>query len=194
MVKLPFVVEPRLKPRLEKVGSDESGYLECERRGYLTSGEKAFVQQAFSNDDSTILLIGLARKVAHHYEVDVSSAYQAVIAVLSGGEPEGFESLQALFFEDINNCIRELTNLQAREDMVMALCMLRYRVNTEASVEDVMGLHPDVVKGLVELYRDEEARSVERLKGEVKEDEIQDGMTEDKIKEAEKKPKVANVT
>ena len=45
MAPLPFVVEPRRKPIVERVGNEESGVIEIERRGYLTTGEKTFVQQ-----------------------------------------------------------------------------------------------------------------------------------------------------
>jgi hypothetical protein len=34
MAKLPFVVEPRLKPIIEEIGSEESGKIQIERRGY----------------------------------------------------------------------------------------------------------------------------------------------------------------
>ena len=51
-VKIPFVVQPNLKPVKEQVGTETSGKIEIERRGYVTVSEKAFVQAATEGDDS----------------------------------------------------------------------------------------------------------------------------------------------
>ena len=47
---LPFVVQPKYEPILERVGTDESGIIEIERRKYLTVQEKAIVQGAMEGD------------------------------------------------------------------------------------------------------------------------------------------------
>ena len=59
MGKLPFVVQPRLKAIKERIGSEDAGYIEIERRGYLTSGEKSFVQQIQQQELKHLLLLQL---------------------------------------------------------------------------------------------------------------------------------------
>ena len=61
---LPFVVQPRLKPVIERIGSEESGVFEIERRGYLSVAEKAIAQQASGGDDSVRQLYVLAGRIA----------------------------------------------------------------------------------------------------------------------------------
>ena len=44
MGKLPFVVAPKLKSKIETLGTEVSGKIEIERKGYLTVGEKGFME------------------------------------------------------------------------------------------------------------------------------------------------------
>ena len=64
MAKLPFVVEPRRKPEIVTIGTEDSGTIEIVRKGYLTAGEKAFMQSQSSNDTVLRSLLSLAREVA----------------------------------------------------------------------------------------------------------------------------------
>lgn len=161
MVKLPFVVQPKREPIIEQIGSEESGVITIERRGYLTSGEKAFVQQAISSDDGTLRIIGLARKVAKGGSIE--SGYQDVMSIL-GGNPTGDERLKQIeveYFSEFTELLNSLSLMQSKEELITALCLLMYRVDPGASVDDVLELHPDIVKGLALLYKDEERKSIE---------------------------------
>ena len=66
---LPFVVQPRRTTVIERVGTEKSGILEIERRGYLTTGEMAFVQQQTTSDDSTEKLLDLVQKVSKKFKI-----------------------------------------------------------------------------------------------------------------------------
>ena len=165
MVKLPFVIEPRRKPIMERIGSEDSGYIEIERRGYLTSGEKAFVQQAVSSDEGTIRIIGLSRKIASQNNTALESAYRDVISIL-GGNSSGDERLKAIedeYFEEFSDVLNTLALMQSREQLIAAVCLLKYRVDADMDVNTVLDLHPDIVSGLGELYKEEERKSVEKL-------------------------------
>ena len=61
---LPFVVQPRLQPIVEQVGTEESGIIEIERRGYLSVAEKAIAQQAVGGDDSVRKMYVLGGRIA----------------------------------------------------------------------------------------------------------------------------------
>lgn len=164
MAKLPFVVEPRVKPIVEEVGSEESGKIQIERRGYLTSGEKAFFQQVKQSDQGTARLIGLSRKVSRSLGLEMPKAYEAVIRVLSGAAAgDADKKIEEEFAEELSGVIQELANGQASDELLMAACLLRYRIDAEIQMDEVMKLHPDIILGLASLYRDEENKVLERL-------------------------------
>lgn len=165
MVKLPFVVEPRRKPIMERIGSQDSGYIEIERRGYLTSGEKAFVQQAVSSDEGTIRIIGLSRKIAAKQNCALEVAYRDVISILggSGKDDSRLKEIEDEFFEEFSDVLNTLALMQSREQLIAAVCLLKYRVDPDMDVNTVLELHPDIVSGLGDLYKDEENKSVTRL-------------------------------
>jgi hypothetical protein len=164
MAKLPFVVEPRLTPVIEEIGSEESGKIEIERRGYLTSGEKAFFQQVKQSDQGTTRLIALSRKVSRAASIEMTEAYDMVIRILSGlGESEVEKKIEEEFAEDFSSVIQDLANSQASDEILMAACLLRYRINSNVEMDDIMKLHPDIIAGLANLYREEDNKVLERL-------------------------------
>lgn len=185
MARLPFVVEPRLKPIIDRVGSEESGIIEIERRGYLTAGEKNFVQQVQQGDASAGAIIGLARKVAREYSIDLEQAYNIVTAVITGSVASDNQiavQVEAKFAEEIQRTLNDLTNAQSKSDLVQAACMVINRIDNEFQIEEVVKLHPDIIADLAQLYRDEEARSIEKLKQGT---EVEETFS---IEEIEKKP------
>lgn len=185
MANLPFVVQPRLAPVIELIGSEESGKIEIERRGYLTSGEKAFVQQVLQYDNGTGELIGLARKVARRFSMKLDGAYELVLKVISNNaEGENVAELEEEFAEEITSVIKNLTNAQTKEELLTATCLIRYRINPEFEMDDIVKLHPDIISGLARLYKEEEAKSIEKLERNAPEEVA----TEETMEDLEKKP------
>lgn len=165
MAKLPFVVQPRRQPIIEQIGSEEAGYVSIERRGYLTGGEKAFVQQAISSDEGTLKIINLARKFSGSSGRSIEEGYNDVMTIL-GGNPSKDPRLTALElenFSEFTELLNSLTIMQSKEEIITALCLLMYRVNIDITLDDVMVLHPDIIKGLAVLYKEEEAKSLARF-------------------------------
>lgn len=190
MTSLPFVVQPRRKSIIERIGSEDSGILEVERRGYLTSGEKAFVQQVQQLDGGTSEIIALSRRVARKHGFSMDRAYNIVLAIIAGikDDDESFQSvceqIEIEFSEELTSAVKEMSTVQIREELLMATCMLKYRVNQDIDMDEVTALHPDLITGLANLYRDEDRRSVEAFKA------IENAESEKQIsvEEAEKKP------
>jgi hypothetical protein len=189
MIKLPFVVEPRRQPILEKVGTEESGMIEVERRGYLTTGEKSFVQQVQQMDSGSNEIITLSRQVARRYALGMDKAYMLVLQIISAGaaaddkEAALISEIEQEFAEELTMVVKGMATAQMREDLVLAACLLQYRVNGEFALSDISGIHPDLIAGLAQLYREEEARMVSAFQEE-KEPEAKPVS----IEEAEKKP------
>lgn len=172
MAKLPFLVEPRLKPRIEVVGTEESGQIEIERKGFLTASEKAFVQAQANEDDTTQEVVRMTRKLGNQYKVDMQTAYEALTEAMQG-QTEG-ELAKKVFDdhqEEIGELLTRMATMTDRKVLLQALCMLLYRVDPEIKAEDVMEAHPDLLQALSDLFVDEENRSVERLKELVSEGE-----------------------
>lgn len=192
-MKLPFVVEPRRKPIMERIGSEESGIIEIERRGYLSTGEKAFFQQVQQYDSGTSEIVTVSRKIARRHSLGMDKAYNIAIGLISGlksdkeDEAELLRDIEEEFAEDLTNVVKGLAASQVREELVMAACLLRYRVDADFSIDSIGAIHPDIIAGLAALYRDEDRRSIDAFK----EDTEVENDAPQSIEEAEKKPEKA---
>ena len=178
--KLPFVVQPRSKPRLETIGTEESGQIQVERRGYLSAGERSFHQSNINQDETMKIMLRAARSIGEKRGLGMKEAYEVLRTALNSGD----DSLWIEFNEEINDLMTELAKNKSTEEVVKAYCILAFRVSTDIEVEDVLEMHPDLINGLVELFNDEEARSVEKLNKEFGSEESDKGAD---ILEAEKK-------
>lgn len=177
--RLPFIVEPRLKPRLEVVGTEESGQLEIERRGFLTAAEKAFVQAQGEEDTTTREMIQLTRTVGQKYKLDMQSAYELLTNVMQGDAKTKNEMNCAEQYQDeIADLLAKMASMGERKILVQALCMLVYRVDSEIDATTVMETHPDLLLALSDLYADEERRSTERLQDVFTEGKAPEGTAE----------------
>lgn len=189
MAKLPFVVQPRRQPIIELIGSEDSGKIEIERRGYLTSGEKSFVQQVQQYDGGTGEIVTLSRRAARKYGLSMDKSYGLILQIISGetasnaADEKLAESIETDFADDLTAVVRGLSATQVREDLVMAACMLKYRVDPDFDIGDIADIHPDLINGLAALYRDEDRRSLEAFQ-----DLVKDESSKESLEEIEKKP------
>ncbi len=152
--KLPFVVQPRLKPIIETVGTEESGKIEIERRGYLTVGEKAFAQAVSSSDGSISELFTLVQSIAKE------SGNPSEVVFKDIQSNEGADYLDP-YRERLTEKMLSLSAYEERHKLVGATALLVSRINSSWTAEDTMELHPDLIQGLYELYEDEEKKSLE---------------------------------
>ena len=154
-VTLPFVVAPRREPIVHRVGTEESGIIEIQRKGYLTVAEKSFMQQASTGDDSVIQLQKLAAQVARKHGIQIAE----VVDKLSSGDFG--DDIFSGFEDDVAEVTSSLTSFEERRRAIAASCMLYFRVSDKFSSDNVLELHPDLILGLYELYKLEEEKSVE---------------------------------
>ena len=162
MANLPFVVAPRLNSRIEILGSDTSGKIEIERKGFLTVGEKSFMSNVASQETVLQAVMKLSRTVSSTYKLGQQDAYQQVVLAVTDPSACKYPVL-----DDFSSEIAELAALlmaaEQKKRLMMAYCMLVYRVNDDLTMNDVIELHEDLVDALADLYVDEENKSVERL-------------------------------
>jgi hypothetical protein len=201
MARLPFVVEPKRKSIIESIGSEDSGLIQIERRGYLTAGEKSFVQQVQQFDNGTTEIITVSRRVAREYGLGMDRAYNLVLAIISasqGVNPEDQEliaKIESDFAEQLTAVVKGLAAGQTREDLIYAVCLVKYRIDPTFETDEIAEVHPDIINGLAKLYREEEARSIEAWLANV--DEVEDdskAVSTKSIEEVEKKPVKASVS
>ncbi len=159
---LPFVVQPRLKPIVEQIGTEESGIIEIERRGYLTVAEKAIVQQATQGDDSVRAVYALGGRIARETSKQQLDVMQDLM------QPQRPEYMAPWEDEILENLISMMA-YQERVNIVQATALIICRVEEAWTVDQSMDLHPDLVTGLAVLFSEEDARSVEALQAAVKE-------------------------
>lgn len=153
---LPFVVQPRLKPVIERIGSEESGVFEIERRGYLSVAEKAIAQQASGGDDSVRQLYVLAGRIARE------TGRQQAQVVTDLSEQERPEYLEA-YDEEIISAMVNMVEFNDRLTIIQATALLICRIDSEWSVEQTMELHPDILADLSRLFIDEDNKSIDAL-------------------------------
>lgn len=155
--KLPFVVQPRRKPIIEVLGSEESGKVEIKRMGYLTVAEKMYVQSTVMADGSVAHLHRLAARIAKETGRDA----QTVMAEF----PEQHEYLEPYSVE-IGDALAMMLSYQEKLKVVSVAALLSLRVNDEITIEEVMDLHPDLMEDIYKLYQDEERKSMEAFERE----------------------------
>lgn len=164
MAKLPFIVEPRLKPRKEVLGTEASGKIEIERRGYLTAAERAFMQSQVSEDGSTQEIVRLCRKIGLKHKIDMQAAYELLSEVMAGtASSKAALKIADEYEAEISAIMTEMMDTEARKSLIAALCLLMYRIDSEIEADEVLNLHRDLLEALEQLYKDEESRSTKRL-------------------------------
>lgn len=167
MANFPFVVQPRLKPIIERVGSEIAGYIECKRQGYLSVGEKAGVRQITSAYDATAETIALSKKVSSQYKIDLQAGYELVSIAITG---QGASTKRTLdisekYHEEISSIVGKMSQAVVFSEMAKAFVLLLYRVEGagEVTMDSVSEIHPDLITALADLYDEEEAKTVEKL-------------------------------
>jgi len=183
MGKLPFVVEPRLPSIIEEIGSDESGKIQIERKGYLTVGERAFSQSSMEGVDVHGTVFSLVKKIAAGLKCTKEEAHASVTRLITDAPSCDLdEKVQENYEEDLTTILSLLVESQKRKELVQAYTLLLYRVDPTIQVSDVLGQHPDLISGLSKLFEEEEARSIKKL------EEAMPAKNEPEVKEeAEKK-------
>lgn len=190
MTKFPFVVGPKNRVVVERIGSEEAGYIEIERLGYLTVGEQATVQQAVASDSSSQRLLSLVRRCASSYKLDMEEAYKSVMGAMGAGQTtKTAERILKDHGDEIEEITTALTAAQGHQQMVKAFVMLSFRVSDKLEFNELVHLHPDLLAALVELYEAEEKKSLERLSFSLSEngEEAEEEASAEILEQAEKK-------
>lgn len=157
MAKLPFVTQPRLKPIQEEVGTENSGKILVERRGYLTVSEKMFVQAGLKDDNSQAMLFQLINKISTEEGIPPQQVLQDMTE--GGSLPEYAKSCA----DELTTVLERVSDMNEKTKLLGAAALLMSRVDPDIDMDEVMDLHPELIEQLYLLYSDEENCSLERL-------------------------------
>lgn len=173
MGKLPFVIAPKLKSKIETLGTDISGKIEIERKGYLTVGEKGFMANAQSQDTVLQKIMKLSRAVSKEFKLSQREAYDAVVESVTDAANCKYDLFKK-HADEIAELASEMMVQESKKALMMAYCLLVYRVDEDIDMNDVVGLHEDLINELAAFYLEEEAKSIDRLiEKDEKEEEIE---------------------
>ena len=150
---LPFVVQPRLEPIIERVGSEESGMIEIARKGYLTVAEKSIIEQATNDVSESGELIAAVKAIAKAEGMPVADVFEQL-------QGEAGQDLLVKYSQEVAIAASAGQSQQTKIRVVAATALILCRIDPEWTVEQSMELHPDLLDGLYELYLDEDSRSL----------------------------------
>lgn len=170
---LPFIVQPRLKPIIEVVGTEDSGQIEIERKGYLTVSEKAIVQASMKNDESLAATMRIAAKIA---QAEGIASADIFTDMGKDPRPEYLEKYESELLEMFAAMVQQ----EERMKLVAVTALILTRINPEWEATDTVELHPDLQDAIFKLYQDEEKRSIEALEDAAKEKGVEKKGTEGK--------------
>ena len=150
---LPFVVKPRLAPIMERIGNEDIGIWEIERRGYLTVAEKAFTQAASIDDDSMTMLQGLSARIASETGRSRLEVFEAIT-----GQGEEVHDWMIPYQDEISKVVMSMMMFQEKLKFVQATALIFSRIDSDWSIDQTLELNQAHVDQLAELYVDEEAK------------------------------------
>jgi hypothetical protein len=159
MKKLPFVVQPRSKPVLVDIGTEDTGIFKIERRGYLNVAEKTFVDNFTQSSENIRKIVDLATKVGIAKRLPREEAYEMLMSIMSGKElDKTTKDIYASFSDEIADLTTSLAETQNKRSLAVAFVLLQSRVDTEWTLDDTLGLDPIIIDQLNILYDEEEAK------------------------------------
>jgi len=175
--KLPFVVQPRRSGRKIQVGTDESGIIEIEQRGYLTVSEKYYVNQITSNDKTLSLMVALANKISKESKRSNKESYEVISKYLQGeADKKDSEMMESKFTEELQEITAEISRVAATRELAQVTVLMRSRVDDDWTTEDTFEMHPDLLGAISELYQKEEAKEYPELEESITQDAYEEAV------------------
>lgn len=158
---LPFVVKPRLAPIVERIGNEDIGIFEIERRGYLTVAEKAFAQASSIEDDSVLAIQSITGKISRETGKSRDEVMQAIVDGM-------IADFLAPYSDELGHAVAGMSLYEEKIKFVRATALIYSRIDSDWSIEQTLELHEQLVEELAELYSDEERRDTSAIQASLK--------------------------
>lgn len=159
MAKLPFVVAPKIKTRKVRLGTEDTGIIEIEKRGYLSVAEKSFVDTVLQQSDGVTQIVKLATLIARNRKISVETAYTQVVAAISAeNKTKAQEEIAAEYASEISEIQSGMMESMSRKSIACTTILIQTRINPDWTIEDTMTLQPELLAEFSSFYDSEEAK------------------------------------
>ena len=160
MAKLPFVVAPKIKSEIVKLGNENVGIVEIEKRGYLTVAEKSFVDSVMQGSDAITNIVKLANKVSRKKKMQVEKVYNIILQIVSGNSESGTAStISDEYSDEIAKIQSEMIESVQRKAIAATTVLVQSRINPEWQIEDTLNLQPELIAYFSDFYDNEDLGS-----------------------------------
>ena len=159
MAVLPFVVQPKKNTEILRLGNEEIGIIEIERKGYLTVAEKSFVDSVTQGSDGVTQLVYLANRVSKEQKTTPEKAYLAITDVLQNRITSKLhEAVSSEYGEELSQVTAKMSESMQRRAIAATTVLIQTRINHDWTFEDTLTLDPAFLEQFTELYDREENR------------------------------------
>lgn len=159
MAKLPFVVAPKIQSKLVKLGDEDVGIVEIEKRGYLSVAEKSFVDSVMQNSDSISGIVRLASEIGRKRKITTEKAYILLISAIDGsGTGAAVNAILDEYGEQLAVIQSQMAESVQRKAIAATTILIQTRINPEWDIEDTMTLQPELLAEFVRFYDTEEQK------------------------------------
>lgn len=166
MRTLPFVVKPKRVFVNVKLGREEIGIIEIEKRGYLTVSEKTFVDGVMQGADAVTTVVALATRISSKTGHTTEECYTAIIQAIQGDLTSKFAiKIKEEYPDELGTILTQMSESVQKRAIAAATVLIRSRIDSEWSVDDTLEQDPELINAFAEFYGQEEA-GVSALSGE----------------------------
>ena len=159
MAKLPFVVAPKIKTCKIRLGTEETGIIEIEKRGYLSVAEKSFVDSVLQQSDGVTQIVKLASTISRNRKISVETAYTQVVAAISAeSKTKAQQEIAAEYAGEISEIQAGMMESMSRKSIACTTILIQTRINPDWTIEDTMTLQPELLAEFNRFYDSEEAK------------------------------------
>lgn len=159
MSVLPFVVQPKKNTEIVRLGNEDIGIVEIQRKGYLSVAEKTFVDSVMQGSDGVSSMVLLANRVARDHKTTAEKAYIAISDVMQGQTDSKLATAVANeCSEQIAQITAKMTESLQRRSIAATTVLIQTRIDHNWSFEDTMKLDPQMLDEFIGFYEKEEQR------------------------------------
>lgn len=158
MKSLPFVVKPKRQFTKVKVGTETTGVVEIERRGYLTVSEKAFVDGVTQGSDGITSVVALATRVGTKTKHTTEEAFSAIMKAVQGDVEDPFAvKIREEYPDEVGSILSEMATAMQQRSVAAATILIRSRIDPEWTVDDTLDQDPELIAAFADFYTQEES-------------------------------------
>ncbi|MFZ9315825.1 MAG: hypothetical protein ACO24P_00735 [Candidatus Nanopelagicaceae bacterium] len=158
MKTLPFVVKPKRVFANVRIGREDIGIIEIEKRGYLTVSEKAFVDAVMQGADAITSVVALATRISSKTGHTTEESYTAIMGAIQGDLTSKFAiKVKEEYPDELGAIVTQMAESVQKRAIAAATVLIKSRIDPEWTVDDTLEQDPELINAFAEFYGEEEA-------------------------------------